>query len=70
MLVIYYGFIMLIAFAPNVLGTPLWSGANMTWGIPIGVLVILAAFGLTGAYVARANSEYDELTRQIIEESK
>jgi uncharacterized membrane protein (DUF485 family) len=30
----------------------------------------VAAFVLTGIYVRRANSEYDELNRQIIEEAR
>jgi uncharacterized membrane protein (DUF485 family) len=36
----------------------------------IGLLVIISAFVLTGIYVAKANRRYDELTRQIVEESK
>jgi uncharacterized membrane protein (DUF485 family) len=70
MLVIYYGFILVIAFAPAVLGTPLTPGAATTIGIPIGILIILAAFVLTGLYVRRANSEFDALTRQIVESAK
>jgi uncharacterized membrane protein (DUF485 family) len=70
MLVIYYGFILIIAFAPSVLGTPLAPGAATTVGIPVGILIILAAFVLTGLYVRRANSEFDALTRQIVESSK
>jgi uncharacterized membrane protein (DUF485 family) len=69
MLVIYFGFILIIAFAPTVLGTKLGSGVT-TIGFPIGVGVILSAIVLTGLYVRKANGEYDELTRQILEESK
>jgi uncharacterized membrane protein (DUF485 family) len=64
-LIIYLGYIALVAFAPKWLGTPL-IGAT-TIGIPIGLLVIVAAFALTAAYVYRANSEFDVLTRRIIE---
>jgi uncharacterized membrane protein (DUF485 family) len=42
----------------------------MTLGIPLGLLVIVAAFALTGLYVHRANTEYDALTRQILEDIK
>lgn len=70
MLVIYYGFILIIAFAPSVLGTPLGSGTVTTIGIPVGVLIILAAFVLTGIYVRRANAEFDALNQQIVEASK
>jgi len=73
MLAIYFGFILLVAFNKdlgNLLGTPLYSGAVATVGIVIGLLVIISAFVLTGIYVAKANKRYDDLTRQIVEESK
>lgn len=69
MLVIYLGFILLVAYAPKFLGTLMGTGV-MTVGIPIGLFVIISAFILTGIYVQKANSKFDELTRQIVEESK
>jgi uncharacterized membrane protein (DUF485 family) len=69
MLVIYFGFIAIIAFAPKVLATPIGSGV-MTVGIPVGLFVIISAFVLTGLYVYRANSEFDPITRQIMEKVK
>lgn len=68
MLVIYFGFIMLIAFAPSVLGTPISEGSVTSVGIPAGIAIIVIAFILTGIYVRRANSEFDEMTQQIITE--
>jgi uncharacterized membrane protein (DUF485 family) len=47
MLVIYFGFIFIIAFAPKSLGTPIGSGVT-TIGIPLGLFVIVSAFVLTG----------------------
>ena len=70
MLAIYYGFILVVAFAPGWLGVPLWPGATTTIGIPIGILIIVAAFILTGLYVRRANAEFDALTQQILEATK
>jgi uncharacterized membrane protein (DUF485 family) len=67
MLVIYYGYILVVAFAPSVLGHPLSPGSATTVGMPIGVGVILAAVALTGTYVWRANGEFDRLTREIVE---
>lgn len=69
-LVIYYGFIMIIAFAPKILGTPISEGSITTIGFPIGVGVILSAIALTGVYVYRANTEFDALTKELIEGSK
>ena len=68
MLVIYYGFILIIAFNKEFLSQPLWSGSITTVGIPIGLGVIVSAFILTGIYVYRANSEFDRLTNEIKEE--
>lgn len=64
MLVIYYTFILLIAFSPETLGTPIGNNA-MTLGIPVGVGIIVSAFVLTGIYVHRANTEFDVLTNAI-----
>ena len=69
MLIVYFGFILLVAYAPGFLGAKLGAGV-MTVGIPIGLFVIVSAFVLTGIYVVKANAEYDTLTRQIVEESK
>lgn len=69
-LAIYFGFILLIAFAPHVLGRPLADGMTTTVGIPLGVGVIVAAFVLTGIYVRRANSEFDTLTQRLLERHK
>jgi len=68
MLIIYFGFILLVAYAPKFLGTPLGTGVT-TIGIPIGLFVIVSAFVLTGIYVSKANSNYDALIRRIVERS-
>lgn len=69
MLSIYFGFILLVAFGKSFLGTPTGAGVT-TWGIPIGAATIVSAFVLTGIYVNRANGEFDEMNRQILEETK
>lgn len=68
MLVLYYGFILLIAFAPDWLGTPLHPGTSVTRGIPLDIGLIVASFILTGIYVIRANGEFDRLTQQLLRE--
>ncbi|QAW81027.1 hypothetical protein C2M08_26055 [Klebsiella pneumoniae] len=65
MLVIYVGFILLIAFAPGWL-TPLHAGTSVTRGIPLGIGVIVISFILTGIYVWRANGEFDRLTKSVL----
>jgi uncharacterized membrane protein (DUF485 family) len=65
MLVIYYGYIAVVAFWPSVIAIPL-SG-SITVGIVLGVAIILAAIILTGIYVLRANTQYDDLTKAIVD---
>ncbi|MEX0425745.1 DUF485 domain-containing protein [Providencia rettgeri] len=67
-LVLYVGFIFLIAFDPSWLGTPISEGSYITRGIPVGVGLIVISFVLTGLYVIRANGEYDRLTVEILKE--
>lgn len=69
MTAIYFGFILLVAFWPQSLGTPVGSGVTSI-GIPLGIGVIIVAFVLSGVYMHRANSEFDALTRRIIERAK
>ncbi|UVE16477.1 DUF485 domain-containing protein [Pseudomonas sp. LS44] len=69
MLALYVAFIFLIAFAPQVLGARISDDSPTTWGIPIGVGLILSAFVLTGIYVRRANGEFDEMNKAILKEA-
>jgi uncharacterized membrane protein (DUF485 family) len=69
MLVVYYGYIALIAFNKAFLSQPLGEGVT-TVGIPIGVGVILFTIIITGIYVRRANDEFDSLKEEIIKEAK
>ena len=65
---VYYGYIALIAFNKEVLSARLGEGV-MTVGIPVGFGVIVFTILITGFYVRRANSEFDQLTREIVEEA-
>jgi uncharacterized membrane protein (DUF485 family) len=69
-LIVYYGFIFLIAYDPGYLGTPLSEGSVTTIGLPLGVAVIVISILLTGVYVRRANGEFDDLTKQLIDGAK
>lgn len=67
MMIAYYGFILLVAFNKELLGAKMGAGV-MTWGIPIGLFVIVFTVIITGIYVRRANGEFDELTAAIRKE--
>jgi uncharacterized membrane protein (DUF485 family) len=64
MMIVYYGFILLVAFNKPLLATRLGEGVT-TLGMPIGLGVIVFTIVITGIYVRRANREYDDLTAQI-----
>jgi uncharacterized membrane protein (DUF485 family) len=63
-LIMYYGYIAIVAFVPSLIATPLFG--SITVGIVLGVAIILASILLTGIYVLRANAEYDDLTAAIV----
>ena len=64
MLVVYYGYILLIAFDKELLATRIGDGVT-TWGIPIGFGVIVFTIVITGVYVRRANREFDALNDKV-----
>ena len=66
---VYYGYILLIAFDKEWLGTKLGAGMTTSIGIPLGVGVIVITIILTNIYVRRANNEFDDLNAQIIKEA-
>ncbi|MFO0754775.1 MAG: DUF485 domain-containing protein [Thermodesulfovibrionales bacterium] len=62
-LVLYFGFIALIAFNKPFLSSKV-SGA-ITIGIPIAVGTIVLSWVLTGIYIRWANNKYDVLVRKV-----
>lgn len=68
MLIVYFGYIGIIAWAPKLFSTPVSPGVTTTWGIYAGLFVILFSIVITGAYVRKANGEFDRLTRAAIGE--
>jgi uncharacterized membrane protein (DUF485 family) len=68
MLVVYYGFILLVAFDKPFLATRIGEGVT-TIGMPIGLGVIVFTIVITAIYVRRANSEFDPLTEEIVKEA-
>lgn len=63
-MIAYYGFTLLNAFAKEFMASKIGDGV-MSWGVPLGLFVILFTIAVTGVYVRRANSEFDALTDAI-----
>lgn len=64
MMIVYYGFIVLVAFDKSFLAQRMGEGV-MTIGIPIGFGVIVFTIAITGYYVRRANAEFDSLSEAV-----
>ena len=69
MLIVYYGYVGLIAFDKEFLAKPIGSGVT-TLGIPIALFVILFTVAITLFYIRRANNEFDQLTQQILKDAQ
>ncbi len=67
-LVIYFGFVALIAFNKPFLSAKL-SGA-ITIGIPVAVGAILLSWLLTGVYILWANNKYDVLIKKVRDKAR
>lgn len=68
-LIVYYSFILVIAFSPSLLGIPISEGGIITWGLVIGIGIILFTFLITGIYVHRSN-HYDLLLKNVVDASQ
>jgi uncharacterized membrane protein (DUF485 family) len=65
MLIVYFAFILTLAFWPALLGRPIVQGYPTTWGIPVGFGMFVFTFALVAVYVARANSSFDHAISEI-----
>lgn len=63
MLVVYFGFILLIAFAKDFMAKEITDG--LTVGMASGVLVILATWALTWTYARWSNGVYEPALAQL-----
>ena len=63
MLVVYFGFILVIAFDKELLAAKI--GEHITLGLPIGIGIIVFAWLLTGVYTWWANGSYDKSVREM-----
>lgn len=67
--VMYFGFILMIAFAPDILTEPIAADSVIPLGMLIGVGVIVLSCVLTGVYVYRANQTFDPIVNEIVREA-
>ena len=65
MILMYFGFIALVAFGRAFLAIQVTPGLSL--GILLGALVIIASWALTWVYVHWANTVYDPAVRTLLE---
>jgi len=68
-LAMFYGFVMVVAFNPLSLGQPVAEGSRLTVGVAVELFMFIFFWVLTAVYVRRANTEFDALTQQIVQEA-
>ena len=68
-LVMFYAFILTIAFNKEVLATKIGDGLT-TIAFPIALAILVISFITTLIYVQRANGEFEDLTNEIKEDVK
>jgi uncharacterized membrane protein (DUF485 family) len=66
-LVLYFGFIYLVAEHKSFLAQKMSVGGAATIGIPIAVGTIFLSWVFTGIYIWWANTKYDEMVRKVVE---
>lgn len=67
MLVVYVGFMLLVGYNKEFLMSSL-SGGVTTWGIPLGLGIIVLSFVLCGVYSYIANNSLDHLNEAALRE--
>lgn len=67
MLVVYVGFMLLVGYNKEFLMTS-FNGGVTTWGMPLGLSIIVLSFVLCGVYSYIANKTLDPLTQAAMQE--
>ena len=68
-LTLFYGFVLAVAFSPASLGQAINEGSLVTYGVVIELVMFIFFWTLTAVYVKRANTEFDALTQEIVQEA-
>ncbi len=68
-LVMFYGFVLTVAFNPTSLGQPVSEGSMLTVGVAVELFMFIFFWVLTALYVKRANGEFDALTQEVVKEA-
>jgi uncharacterized membrane protein (DUF485 family) len=65
--IVFFSFVLAVAFAPDFLAQRPFASSNITIGILAGLFQFISFWLLTLMYVRRANGEFDDLNKAIID---
>jgi cation/acetate symporter len=65
----FYGFVMVVAFNPTSLGQPIAEGSMITVGVAAELFMFIFFWLLTAFYVRRANTEFDAMTKEVVNDA-
>lgn len=65
MLVVYFSFILVIAFFPELLAIKIYDGSHVSYGLIAGLAIIFFSFAITGIYVHKATSVLEKLISNL-----
>ena len=69
-LVPYYTYMLLVSLQPQIFAAKIGDGGIITIGWPIAALIVVGGWLMTGIYISKANGEFDDLNKQILDEAR
>ena len=69
-LIIFFGYMSLVCFWPQLIGRRLFAGSNLTFGICAGLFLFVFFCLIAGYYVYRANGDFDQITRELVAQAE
>lgn len=69
-LVMFYGYVLVVAFNPLILGRPVSPGSMLTIGVTVELSLFVVLWILTGVYAHKANTEFDKLTQEVVADAR
>jgi cation/acetate symporter len=68
-LILFYGFVMMVAYRPAALGQSIVEGGMLTVGVAVELFLFIFFWALSFVYVRRANGEFDSLTQEVVKQA-
>lgn len=67
-LIVWFGYLLLVGFDPEMFAAPLSAGSTVPVGFYIVVAIMIFVPVITWIYVSKANGEFDTMTRKVIDD--